>query len=66
MRADLDKLEIKRKPIWLYILEIDQALALKDYNLATNLVKTRLPQEIHESIDVDVVRTFNNMQNLSH
>ncbi len=42
-------------------MEIDQDQALKDYTLATTLIKTRLPQEIHESIDVDVVRTFNSM-----
>ena len=47
-------------------MEIDPDLALKDFTLAMNLIKTRLPPETHESIDVDVVRTFNNMENMSH
>jgi len=66
LRADLRDLEVKRKDIWLQILRIDPVVSVSEYKHYKNQVAQFLSKNIEESIDVDVRRSFNHMNNLSH
>lgn len=66
MRADFSDLDSKRKDIWLQILRIDPVLSVSEYQHYRSQVPQFLGKAIEESIDVDVKRSFNHMQNLTH
>ena len=66
LRADLRDLEAKRKDIWLQILRIDPVISVSEYQHYKGQYPQFLGKNIEESIDVDVKRSFNHMNNLSH
>jgi hypothetical protein len=52
--------------LWIQILRIDKAQTLEEYNHCKTYSQANLAKNIDESINVDVRRSFNNMEVLTH
>lgn len=66
MRADLKDIERKRGDVWLQVLKVDLANIQAEYGHFRTQAALQLPKHVKDSIEVDVMRSFNSMQVLTH
>lgn len=65
LRASVDRVALKRKELWLQILGVDKQYIRGEYELYHQQSQLELSKQVHEKIDVDVVRSFNSLKEIS-
>jgi hypothetical protein len=66
LRADMQDIELKRRDLWLQILNVDPVIAQRQYLQVLQEVPAQLTADLHQFIDQDVRRSFNQMEGMTH
>lgn len=66
LRADMQDIELKRRDLWLQVLTIDPVVSQQQFQHYLEQVPRKLPQDVHQFIDQDVRRSFNQMEGMTH
>lgn len=64
MRANIERVEQKRNEIWLQVLKVDRQFINGEFQLYFQQQQLELQKSIIESIEVDVLRSFNNLKDI--
>jgi hypothetical protein len=65
LRTNCERLEAKRQEIWLHMLRVDREFIQSEFDTYVQQQGENLQRQIADTIDVDVVRSFNNLKEIS-